>query len=264
MGVLGLGFQAWDFAYLFSDDNNYREPLEYMGQSRWEFATPAILNALPIISRMVHRQEIAPGPMYRYRAPKTEDAAPSADCKANTTQTSDWDTRTFVLPCVDNSVLAEYRFVNDIPSDKPGASDELSAEDLEPAHSDSQQIRWVTNEEKDRAYILIDTPYTKGVIGYGLPKTITIGPVKFVTSSGYNTLFVTSESLQSPLDQTQDWLVLNGTQYLNQGAVIAGGFILEHGQAPIMSMPKTNKICYLSDCQEFAEGLSRWPNEGKH
>ncbi len=258
VAAYGMGLQGWDASYQFQS-----QPLKHMYQDRagwppfgvWEADTPTQLGQYPLLSRMVLRGDVKESAPISIRRISPEDLATGKfNFSDKVEQQGDIKSFTGTVP---PEALAAGRVAVEFV-DKPSPStlpDMASFKNGTAIISATKQLNW---DPADKGRITIDTPATKGLIGFAQDKPAKLGDITLTSQSPYASILLTASEKSADLATCKSALLSVVARSINSGfkIVCVDGRILENGKGPILLEPVKAQVA-LTRAVEKVEVLDQ-------
>lgn len=239
IAVYGLGLQGWDASYQFQSQSAPRvfsDRVGWMPWGVWEADVPTQLGQYPALSRLVLRGDVQESPVISTRRVSSADLT-SGKFSFSDTVAQQGDVKQFG-GSVPPEALAAGRVVVEFteqpqPSELPDLSKYRRGDSIVSA---TQQLAWST---ADQGAFVVNTPGTKGVVGFAQGKSLQLGDVTITSTSPYAAIFLTALEPKATLANTQAALLTVVARSCNTGFkyFTLDGRVLANGVAPILMEP---------------------------
>jgi len=240
IAAYGLGLQGWDASYAFASSASGRR---YHGWASalqhatglWLVDVPHHIGLYPALARMIYRGDVREGALIAARRVALEQLrTDSLDFSEEVRQEGDFKEFQSSMPIA--AVAAGRVAVEFVAaatnSTLPNMSDYVNGALI---RANNGQLAW----DGDKGYFVINTPGTKGVVGFAGGGTYAIGDVRIKLTTPFAVVLLTSLSRDKGLDEAGGILVVamarvfnRGMQYNTQGTVLE-----KMGDAPLMLEP---------------------------
>jgi hypothetical protein len=257
IAAYGMGLQGWSMAYQFASDGaGFSDRIDRVqswgGSTLWNTDTPLKIGLYPALARMLYRGDVKRSPPIASRTltirqleegkvPFSEQVESHGDVKS-------------ITGAVPPQALAvgrvELRF-----AEQPRAPSVL---DLAPYTSGTiltsmtRQLAWDT---AGGGCFTIDTPGTKGVVGFAPGRAFTLGVATITIASPFAVVLLTSLDRTRDLASARSLLVTAVARERNTGMRVDGDHLLDVGHAPLqlegvrvdlaVARPGTPTVCVL-------------------
>ena len=250
VAAYGMGLQGWDASYSFA--NNKPHLTETVGQRNhnvYNTDVPTHMGLYPVLARMIYRRNVEEGDVISERNVNLEQLSEGILGFSETVE-QDYDEKSFggIVP---QEALAAGRVVVNF-TEGPEAT---RAPDLSPfwnrerhvIQSNTEQLTWhytpgdtATDPPDERSsFVTIDTPGTKGVVGFAAGKTHVLGAVELQIETPFAVVFVTALGEEASVAKAGRLLVTTVARARNTGMRYSedGTRLLNIGRAPIRLEP---------------------------
>jgi hypothetical protein len=240
IAAYGLGLQGWDSSYASYSEPATRTFAELAGAFPWGTGranVPTQLGQFPTLARMVHRGDVQPADVISIRSVSAEgllsgklgfydefEQPAAARPRANSVPPEALAAGRVVVRFSDKSQ----------PSSFP-AMDKYRRGSL--ILSATRQLAWDT---AGKGRILINTPATKGLVGFAAGKRLTLGDgVSIEQTCPYASIILTAADKTADLATGKRALLSAVARNCNTGFKYfeVGGKVLDNGSAPILLEP---------------------------
>ena len=250
VAAYGMGLQGWDASYSFANNNPHlTETVGQRNHNVYNTDVPTHMGLYPVLARMIYRRDVEEGDVISERNVNLEQLSEGILGFSETVE-QDYDVKAFggVVP---QEALAAGRVVVDFTD----APEETTAPDLSPfwnrerhvIQSNTEQLTWhyapgdeATDDASQRAsFVRIDTPGTKGVVGFASGTRHRLGAVELDIDTSFAVVFVTSLSREAPVTEADRLLVTTVARARNTGMTYSddGTRLLKIGEAPLLLEP---------------------------
>jgi hypothetical protein len=240
VAAYGLGLQGWDASYAFqSQSTTHRTFADRAGWPPWgvwEADTPTQLGQYPALARMVHRGDVAEGPVISTRRVHRDDLANGtfdfAESVAQKGDVKTFDGRVPAEALAAGRVVVEFTESNQ-PSTFPDLTPFRAGTTFTAA---TKQLAWDT---AGRGVLTINTPGTTGVVGFAPGRAFPLGEATIELDCPYASVLLTALEPKATIATARRALLTAVARSSNTGFQVFAldGRILENGQAPILMEP---------------------------
>src|SRR5690606_7754766 len=180
IAAYGMGLQGWDASYAFAMDFSHYSPTVQQGNGVYNVSSPTQLALYPALSAMVYRNDVREGGVVANRNVNIEDLEKG---KLNFVERTaqEYDVKSF-----ESGVPVEALAVGavTVSFNQPGTDriDKLTSyidTTNKRITSNTGQLMW---DYQERGYCTVNTPGTKGVIGFAAGKELKLDNVTLKTS----------------------------------------------------------------------------------
>ncbi len=242
IAAYGLGLQGWDASYVFATDiPGYTQAIHSRGGGIYNATSPTQLAIYPALARMIYRGDVKEGETVVNRNVELASLLKGAT-PINEKVKQDFDRKviegSFPLPLMAaGKVVLSFTDQNKTELMKDFSS--LWKDST--MYSTTGQLAW---SEKGRGYFTINTPGTKGLVGFTNRKTFELGEVTLKTDNAFAVVLVTSLDREKGIGTSQKILVTTIARAQNTGMVFNAErtHLLERGEAPILLEPVSLSI----------------------
>ena len=239
LAAYGMGLQGWDCSYQFQSQPNKRMFDAEVGRfpwGVWEADVPTQIGQYPALARMIHRGDVQESEVISVRRMSLQELESGKFSFADQVS-QQGDVKTFggTVPA---ESLAAGRVVVEF-TDKPQPS-------TFPAMDRYRRGDWITSSTKqlawntaERGFFLINTPGTKGVVGFAAGKPHELGDVTIGLTSDYALVLLTALDKTATLANARSALVCALARNANSGFkyFAVDNRVLDNGKGPIMLEP---------------------------
>ena len=252
----GMGLQGWDASYEYASNvPHLTETVESPNHGVYNADILTHMGLYPALARMIYRGDVEEGDVISERHVNLERLSEGVLGFSETVEQSGYDVKSFGGNAVPQEALAAGRVVVAF-TDEPK---ETTAPDLSPfwdregqqgqqvIQSNTGQLTWhyapgdqATDDASERAsFATIDTPGTKGVIGFASGQRHLLGAVQMEIDTPFAVVFVTSLDREAPIVEAERLLVTTVAQVRNTGMRYNddGTRLLAVGEAPLLIEP---------------------------
>ncbi|MFP4548373.1 MAG: hypothetical protein ACLFQM_09585 [Fidelibacterota bacterium] len=215
VAAYGMGLQGWDASYSFA--SNYPRFTEKLDMPNvYNVMSPLQMTLYPALARMIYSHEIKEGEIVSVRnvhIPSLKEG--KIGFVENVRQ--DWDHKEFesVVP---REALAVGRvgvkFTKEFQETKKPDLSDYWDKARKKIVSTTGQLEW---HYDDNGYFTINTPGTKGVVGFAANKDIELGRLTLKTDNPFAVILVTSLEKEKPVHKAGRLLVTTVARARNTG-----------------------------------------------
>jgi hypothetical protein len=239
MAAYGMGLQGWDASFEFQSAaraKTYNDRAGWQPWGVWEADVPTSLGQYPTLARMIYRGDVRESEIISTRRISPDDLK-SGEFNFSDKVQQQGDIKSFGGSAPPES-LAVGRCVVEF-TDKPQPStlpDLARFRDGTAIVSATKQLRW---DISSQGFFTIDTPGTKGVVGFSPGKPQQLGDVTINLQSPYASVILTAHDNSSTLANSKRALLSVVARNCNTGFkyFAVDGRILDNGQSPILLEP---------------------------
>jgi hypothetical protein len=246
VAAYGMGLQGWDASYEFQSQAN-RQVFDDIGGNFpwgvWEADVPTSLGQYPALARMIYRGDVKEGEVIAVRRIRPADLAEGRfDFTDKIEQQG--DVKKF-SGSLSPEALAAGRVVVEF-TDKSDASQLPDLSRFRKGsviHSTTGQLEWDTSGQ---GFFTVNTPGTKGVVGFTGGKEQTLGDVKVQIETRFASLFLTALDRKEDLDGCKRALLTVLARQSNTGFsyFAVENKVLNNGGPPILLEPVKATITF--------------------
>jgi hypothetical protein len=238
MAVYGLGLQGWDASYEFQSWSELADWSEIVGNfpwGVWNADVPSQLGQAPTLARMIMRGDVQEGPVISTRRVSAKNLETGQFDFDDDVQQSG-DVKTFTGSCPPEA-LAVGRCVVEFTDDgKPSQFPDLT-KNREGAviRSATRQLTW----DSAGAFFTVDTPGTKGVVGFAQGKPQALGDATITLTSPFASIFLTAARKEETLANAGSAILSAVARASNTGCTYysVDRKIEENGKGPVLLEP---------------------------
>lgn len=237
IAAYGMGLQGWDASYVFATDfPHYTPTIHAGGGGIYNATSPTQLALYPALARMIHRADVKEGETVVNRKVDLSSLLNGAT-PLNETVKQDFD-RKVIEGSFPLEMMAAGKVVLSFSDEnKTEMISDLSSHWKDSImHSTTGQLRW---SEKGKGFFSINTPATKGFVGFTNNEMLTLGEVNLKTDNEFAVVFITSLDKKKGIDAASRILVTTIARAQNTGMKFNSDHseLLERGDAPILLEP---------------------------
>jgi hypothetical protein len=238
MAAYGMGLQGWDASYEFQSWSHAVEFSTIVGEfpwGVWNADTPLQLGQSPTLSRMILRGDVAEGPVISTRRVSARNLAEGAfDFDDDVQQQG--DIKQFAGSCPPAALAAGRCVVEFSAQDKPSEFPDLTRYRQGSAIvSATRQLSW----DEAAGIVTIDTPGTKGVLGFAKDKPQTLGDATITPATPFVSILLTAAGRGETLADATSAILSAVARASNTGCTYFAldHHILDNGKAPALMEP---------------------------
>jgi hypothetical protein len=244
MAAYGMGLQGWDASFEFQSfprKDAYNDRAGWQPWGVWEADVPTSLGQYPALARMIYRGDVKEGDVISTRRVSSDDLM-TGEFNFTDKVRQDGDVKLFGGSVPPESLAAGRCVVEFTEKPQPSAFPDLKRfRDGSAIVSATKQLRW---DATGRGFFTIDTPGTKGVVGFAAGEPQRLGDVTIELQSPYASLLLTAMDKSTDLTTAKRALLSVVARNCNTGfKYFALDYrILENGQGPILLEPVQAKF----------------------
>ena len=245
VAVYGFGLQGWDASFEFtsSASGGFNAGVGHLPWDVWKVDTPANMGQFPALARMIYRGDVKEADIISTRNVSLEELE-KGQLSFSDKVVQNGDVKTFAGAVPPEAMLAGRCVVQFTDKPEPSTFPDLGKyKQGEITTSITDQLKWDASNP-DRCSFTVNTPGTKGVVGFADGKVADLGKVTLTSHSPYISLFVTAMTKSETLETAKSALISiisrNSTQGLKMWTIGnkildagKGGFVLEPVKADI-------------------------------
>jgi hypothetical protein len=238
VAAYGLGLQGWDASYVFAvDQPGYTTAIHAgRGGGIYNATSPTQMALYPALAGMIYRRDVKEGETVVNRKVDMASVLKGAT-PINETVDQDFDRKV-----INGSFPLEFMAAGKVLL---SFSDENKTEflkDFESLWNDSVmssttgQLQW---SEKGKGFFTINTPGTKGFVGFSDKEPMKLGEVTLQTDNEFAVILITSLDREKGISDTRKILVTTVARAQNTGMRFNEDHskLIERGDAPILLEP---------------------------
>ncbi len=242
MAAYGMGLQGWDASFEFQSfprGQAYNDRAGWEPWGVWEADVPTSLGQYPALARMIYRGDVQESEIISTRRVSPVDLTTGEFNFSDKVQ-QEGDIKSFGGSVPPES-LAVGRCVVEF-TDKPQPStfpDMTRFRDGPAIVSATKQLRWEVSEKSGQGFFTIDTPGTKGVVGFAPSQPQKLGDITIELQCPYASVLLTALDKSSTLANTKRALLSVVARNCNTGFkyFAIDHRILDNGQSPMLLEP---------------------------
>lgn len=242
IATYGMGLQGWDASYVFATDFPYYTPTIHAGGGGIYNATsPTQMALYPALARMIYRGDVKEGETVVNRKVSLASLL-KGSTPLNETVKQDFD-RKVIEGSFPLQLMAAGKVVLSFSDEnKTEFMNEISSLWKDSAmNSTTGQLMW---SEKGNGYFTINTPGTKGFVGFSNHEPMNLGEVTLTINNEFAVVLVTSLDQEKGIDRARKILVTTIARAQNTGMKFNDDRtqLLARGGAPILLEPVSLSI----------------------
>jgi len=239
IAAYGMGLQGWDASYEFQSQaaaRMFNDRVGWFPWGVWEADVPTQIGQYPALARMIYRGDVQEGEVISVRRVSLEELAAGKFSFADKV-IQQGDVKSFG-GSVPQEALAAGRLVVQF-TEKREPSTNLDMEkyrDGPVIASATKQLFW---DSAGKGCFAVNTPGTKGVVGFAEGKKLRLGNVTIDVACPYASIFVTALDKDATLTNAKSALVTAVARNCNTDFkyFTIDSKVLENGKAPILLEP---------------------------
>lgn len=242
IATYGMGLQGWDASYVFATDfPHYTPTIHAGGGGIYNATSPTQLALYPALARMIHRGDAKEGKTVVDRKVNLSSLLKGAT-PLNETVKQDFD-RKVIEGSFPLELMAAGKVVLSFADEnKTDMISDLSTLWKDSAmYSTTGQLMW---SERGKGFFTINTPGTKGFVGFAKNKELKLGEVTLKTDNEFAVVFITSLDKEKGIDDGSMLLVTTIARAQNTGMKfnVDHSELLERGEAPLILEPVSLRL----------------------
>jgi hypothetical protein len=234
-----MGLQGWDLSTIFSQTSGPGIS-STMHTSKWDATKPNMICMFPTLSRQVYRGDVREAQLLgALRVSPEQLAADTLDFKHSTYRQH--DVKSYTSDRISCEALTVGRVAVDFV-DRPQPSDQVDIAQYTrdgALVSTTGQLAWHTGESKESGFITINTPGTKGAVGFLPDSELDLSQVQIRSRTPFAAIYLTALEQGGDIATSKQILVTAIARARNTGMKFneAGDELLEFGKAPVLMEP---------------------------
>ncbi len=244
MAAYAMGLQGWQTSFHFQDFSaawdlaTNQQLVGNLPFGVWNMERPSQMGQYPVLSRMLYRGDVKPGDVVSVRRVSDQNLHDGKFDFAEDTQSSG-DVKEF-KSSVPREALAAGRVLLEFTGEKAMPSTFPKMKAYQPAEevirSTTGQLRW---DYRGKGFVLINTPGTKGVVGFTPDTPHALGNVTITSKSPFASILVTALDKGKTLADCTHALVSIVSRESNTGFTysILNDTIVDNGKPPMRMEP---------------------------
>ena len=242
IAAYGMGLQGWDASFSFNSETPDFTPTIQIPNKIWpgvyNVMTPSNLSLYPALARMIYRNDIKEGAVISTRFIDIKNLN-TGKLGFNETIEQQGDVKTFQGIVPTEALAAGKILVTFTDQFKKTHDPDLSTfRDLKKKiiRSNTDQLLW---DYSDKGFITINSPGTKGVVGFSKEKEIVLDYISIKIKNTFAIVLLTSLDKGKSIKESKHILVITLARAKNKGMKFNSDKtkLLEVGEAPILLEP---------------------------
>lgn len=237
IAVYGMGLQGWDASYVFATDYpHYTSTIQTPWGGIYNATSPTQLALYPALANMIYRKDVVEGATVVDRKIHIPSLLHGSTRYGENLE-QDWDrkriTTTFSLQAMAAGKVVLTFTDQDEPDKMADISNLLKNGTVT---SITGQLQW---HETGNGYFTVNTPGTKGLVGFAKNIPCHLGEITLKTSNEFVVLFISSLDSGKSIAEAKKILITAIARARNTGMVFNPGHteLLNVGTAPILMEP---------------------------
>jgi hypothetical protein len=230
IAAYGMGLQGWDASYEFQSramKQAFRETVGWIPLGVWEADVPTQVGQYPTLARMIYRGDVKEGEVVSIQRVSIEELK---DGRISEKVTQYGEMKQELLAA--GKVVVEF-------TEQPQPSKCTDPKQFSSGTaliSNTGQLIW---ETAGKGYFTVNTPGTKGVVGFAQGQELKLGNVTVVPNSPYASIFLTALEKEENLDNALRGLLSVVARNCNTGFkyLEKDDSVLNNGEEPILMEP---------------------------
>jgi hypothetical protein len=239
IAAYGLGLQGWDASYQFQSQSAprvFNDRVGWFPWGVWEADVPNQLGQYPVLARMIYRGDVKEGEVISVRRVSLDELK-AGHFSFTEKIVQQGDIKSFG-GSVPQELLAAGRVVVEF-TEKPTPSmptDLARFRRGQEIVANTGQLSWNT---AGKGFFQVDTPATKGVVGFAQGQDLKLGTFSLRLESPYAAVFLTALDKKATLADTRSALLSAVARNCNTGFkyFTLDGKVLDNGTGPILLEP---------------------------
>lgn len=242
IAAYGLGLQGWDASYVFATDiPHYTNTIQSGGGGIYNATSPTQLALYPALARMIYRGDVKEGETVVDRKVDLSSLLKGAT-PLNETVKQDFDRKVMEGSFPLQLMAAGKVLLSFSDKNKTQMISNLSSLWKDSAmHSTTGQLVW---SEMGNGYFTINTPGTKGLVGFTGGQELKLGDITLQTDNPFAVVLVTSLDKDKGIDKARRILITTMARAQNTGMKFNAAHteLLDKGDAPLLLEPVRLKL----------------------
>jgi len=239
IAVYGMGLQGWDASYSFASNNpGITSTVQAQNHGVYNADSPLHIALYPALARMIYRGDVKQGEVVACRNLSLAELK-TGDIGFRQTVIQDYDVKSFSGD-VPSEALAAGRVLIGF-TEKP-EQQQLSGfsscwdKDGKTIRSTTKQLTW---NYKNNGYFTVNTPGTKGLVGFSEGEELDLDNVKITVKTPFAVVLVTSLDKEQSIGTAKSLLVTTVARARNTGMRYDENKsrVLDIGKAPVLMEP---------------------------
>jgi hypothetical protein len=243
IAAYGMGLQGWDASYVFATDIPGYQPTIHAGEwgGIYNANTPTQLALYPALASMIYRKDVNEGATVVDRKVHLPDLLKGAT-PINESVEQDWDQKN-----IESQFPPEYMAIGKVVvsfanENKVSIADNISNYQTEGVlTATTNQLKWY---KTGKGYFTINTPGTKGIVGFHGPGENELGELTIRTTNDFSVILVSSLDKTKGIAESGKILVTTIARAQNSGMKYSENRseLLARGTAPVLLEPVTASL----------------------
>ncbi|MDQ2799041.1 MAG: hypothetical protein M3Y13_05290, partial [Armatimonadota bacterium] len=239
MAAYGMGLQGWDASYEFQSSGGaaaFSGTVGNLPWGVWNADVPTQIGQFPILARMIARGDIKEGPVLSVRRVSRPQLTEGKFDFSDKVQ-QQGDVKTFGGSVPPEALAAGRCLVEFTPTAQPSTFPDMTRyRQGKTIHSATGQLAWDTDNQ---GVVTINTPGTRGVVGFGQGRTFALGNVRITPTVPYVSLLLTASDKNETLADAPRALLSAMARNANTGFSYfeLDNRLLDNGKGPILMEP---------------------------
>ena len=236
ISIFGMGLNGWDGSYVFATDfTNFTNTIQTPRGGIYNATSPTQLALYPALSTMIYRNDIQEGKTVVNRMVDLKELLEGKTTFRDKI-VQDYDRKQIEGAFAIQSMAAGRVVISF--SDKSGI-DSSGFSGLYKDHgvtSNTGQLYW---DEKGKGYFTINSPGTKGIVGFAKDKTFDLDGIKLKTSNDFAIILISSLDKYQGINKAKRILITAIARAKNTGMEYNKEHteLLDAGKAPLLIEP---------------------------
>jgi hypothetical protein len=234
-----MGLQGWDASFMFQnrDSGAFSEKI---GRDQWDVAAPQVLGVFPAVARHIHRGDVLESPTAAVRRVHMPSLFAGKlgfdDSVAQGYDDKELDSSTVSARSL--GVTRSAVAFTDEYADTP-AFDMKACQRNGQLVSSTSQLRWQEATAQTGGFFTLDTPGTKGVVGFAAGRKLDLDGVTIEPQTPYAAIYVTARDRGQTIASARELLIVAIARARNTGMKFSpnGDRMLAPGKPPIVMEP---------------------------
>lgn len=240
IAAYGLGLQGWDMSAYFSNDlaTTYSAKL---GPTEWDPYKPTVICTFPAITRALYRGDVKESPVQaalKVHVPSLQEGKLGFLDKSE----QRGDIKVYGSDKIPAATLTAAR----VSVDFTKQFEETPAFDIEKYKKDGAivsatgQLAWVDGQNAQDGYFTINTPGTKGVVGFAPKKSFALDEVTIEPDNKFAVIYVTSLEKDKDIKGSRKILITAIARARDSGGIqmepVTATFTIAHSGTPTVTI----------------------------
>ncbi|NJK87421.1 MAG: hypothetical protein HC906_17000 [Bacteroidales bacterium] len=247
IAAYGLGLQGWDASYVFATDIPHFSPIiQHPKGGIYNASSPTQLSLYPALARMIYRNDVSEGKTVLNRNVYLQTMKAGATWLHEEVN-QDFD-RKSVAGAFPLQLMAAGKvmltFAQDSAIEIAGEFDDLWKDST--VVSNTGELTW---SEKGKGYFTINTPGTKGIIGFCQGRTFRLGEINLKTDNEFAVILVSALGKNEKISDGGKVLVTTISRARNTNMKYNDDHteLIETGNAPVLLEPVKIELQFIGD-----------------